>query len=99
MYGWPAWNDGVGFTAAQGSLNILETLMYGYYLFILATQGQGTGWYKFWQKEFWTDKTVVHGEGVALATVICFASAIMTLSKTILYCKYPESASETKPSL
>ncbi len=89
MYGWPAWNDGVGFTAAQGSLNVLETIMYGWYVVILASQGQGTGWYQFWQKQFWTKKTVVQGEGLALAMVICFASAVMTLSKTVLYCKSP----------
>lgn len=27
IYGWPAWNDGVGFTAAQGFLNIIESAM------------------------------------------------------------------------
>lgn len=87
MYGWPAWNDGVGFTAAQGSLNVLETIMYVWYIVVLATHGQGTGWYKSWQKQFWTQKTVVQGEGVALATLICFSSAVMSLSKTVLYCK------------
>jgi hypothetical protein len=90
MYGWPAWNDGVGFTAAQGSLNILETLMYGYYIFVLASQGQGTGWYKFWEKDIWSEKTVVQGEGVALATLVCFSSAVMTVSKTLLYCMFTE---------
>ena len=88
MYGWPAYNDGVGFTAAQGALNILETIMYGWYLFVLASRGQGTGWYRFWNKTTWTEKTVVQGDGVAQAVVICFASAVMTLSKTALYCKF-----------
>jgi hypothetical protein len=87
MYGWPAWNDGVGFTAAQGALNVLETIMYGWYVFVLATRGEGTSWWKFWEKTFWTEKTVVQGDGVALATVVCFSSAVMTLSKTVLYCK------------
>jgi hypothetical protein len=87
IYGWPAWNDGVGFTAAQGTLNILETAMYGWYLYVLATRGEGTGWWKFWEKDFWTEKIVVQGEGVATAVVVCFASACMTLSKTLLYCE------------
>jgi hypothetical protein len=87
-YGFPAWNDGVGFTGAQGSLNVIETAMYAWYLYVLAAAGQGTGWYKVWQKGFWTENIVVQGEGVARAVVICFASAIMTLSKTVLYCKY-----------
>ena len=94
MYGWPAWNDGVGFTAAQGSLNVLETIMYGWYVYVMASRGQGTGWYKFWQKELWTQTKVVQGEGVALATLVCFSSAVMTLSKTILYCKSTHSDSE-----
>ena len=84
MYGWPAWNDGVGFTAAQGSLNLLESVMYCYYLYVLAMQGKETGWYKFWEKEFWNEKTIVQGQGVALATVVAFSGAIMTVSKTAL---------------
>ena len=90
IYGWPAWNDGVGFTAAQGSLNVLETAMYGYYLYILATRGRETGWYRFWDQSFYQQKIVVKGDQVALAVVIAFASAIMTVSKTVLYCKEAE---------
>lgn len=87
MYGWPAWNDGVGFTAAQGSLNALESIMYLYYVYVLATQGAETGWWKFWDNKFWSNNTAVQGEGLALATLVCFSGAVMTVSKTLLYCK------------
>lgn len=90
MYGWPAYNDGVGFTAAQSALNVLEWIMYVYYVFVVASQDVGTGWWKFWEKSFWTENAVVQGEGLALATLVCFSGAVMTFSKTALYC---ESAS------
>ncbi|KPI44251.1 uncharacterized protein AB675_8717 [Cyphellophora attinorum] len=85
IYGWPAIENGVGFTAAQGALNFVESSMYGYYLFKLLQCGSGTEWYKVWDVAYWRRETVVEGEGMAKALVICFASAIMTLSKTVLY--------------
>jgi len=33
VYGWKAYNAGNGFTAAQSLLNIIETLMYSWYLY------------------------------------------------------------------
>jgi hypothetical protein len=62
--------------------------MYCYYVYMLAVKGKGTNWYKAWDKSFWTQKTVVQGEGMAQAVVLAFAGAVMTLSKTILYCEY-----------
>src|SRR5947209_7004044 len=35
VYGWPAYESGDGFPLAQGSLNIVETCMYLYYLYIV----------------------------------------------------------------
>ena len=87
IYGWPAWNDGVGFTAAQGALNIAESAMYAYYLLALRRAGEGTGWYRVWDASFWSGSTVVEGEGMATAVLVLFAAATMTLSKTVLYCE------------
>lgn len=92
IYGWPAWNDGVGFTAAQGALNIVESSMYGYYLFELLRCGQGTGWFKVWDASWWTRKTAVQGDRMALAVLICLSGAVMTVSKTVLYCEFPTAA-------
>lgn len=85
IYGWPAWNDGVGFTAAQGFMNIIESAMYLYYLYQLMRCGQDTQWYKVWDAKWWTRKTVVKGDGMAEAVLICFSAAVMTVSKTVLY--------------
>jgi len=88
MYGWPAWNNGVGFTAAQGTLNALEAALYIYYLYVLATQG-GNAVLRIWDVNgFWrADVITVQGPAVTTAVLACFASAVMTVSKTVLYCK------------
>lgn len=76
IYGWKAFNAGNGFTSAQGLLNAAETLMYLYYvaawLFSSKTEG---------------GSKVLAGRGGARATLFGYAAAVMTLSKTILYCK------------
>jgi hypothetical protein len=87
IYGWPAWNDGVGFTAAQSALNLVESAMYMYYLNELRRYGAGTEWAKVWDGAWWSRKTEVQGERMALAVVVCFSGAVMTVSKTVLYCE------------
>ena len=85
MYGWPAWDAGVGFTAAQGSLNAIEFAMDVFYLWVVFANGKVK---KGEKKDFmwfvWEDKKV---EGAGLAVLVVWAAAIMTLSKTVLYCK------------
>ncbi|EXJ70166.1 uncharacterized protein A1O5_06234 [Cladophialophora psammophila CBS 110553] len=87
VYGWPAWDGHVGFTAAQASLNVVETVMYVYYLStVLSNSTEGllncrTLWGFFLGE---TDKSV-SGPGVATAVVVLFSAAVMTLSKTVLY--------------
>ncbi|TKA75922.1 hypothetical protein B0A49_04629 [Cryomyces minteri] len=39
IYGWPAYNAHNGFTAAQGTLNIVESIGYVVYLWIVYTHG------------------------------------------------------------
>jgi len=85
IYGWPAWNDGVGFTAAQGFMNIIESSMYLYYLYKVFQHGEGTGWYSVWDTKRWSQKAVVEGDGMATAVLICLTGAVMTVSKTVLY--------------
>jgi hypothetical protein len=40
IYGWPAWNERNGFTAAQGALNAVETAGYLLYLWIVLEYGR-----------------------------------------------------------
>ncbi|KAI8626819.1 hypothetical protein F5Y19DRAFT_190495 [Xylariaceae sp. FL1651] len=84
VYGWKAFNAGSGFTAAQGLLNVVETAMYVYYAWVYyqsavpvrAAGGQ-------------TKKALV-GRPAAMAVLVAFSAAVMTLSKTVLYwlCEY-----------
>lgn len=70
VYGWPSFDAKRGFCAAQGFMNVIETAMYLYYLYIMKESGWRAG-----------------GSKGAKALVIGFSAAVMTLSKTILYCK------------
>lgn len=87
IYGFPAYNANNGFTAAQGSLNAVETALYLYYVWIVVSKGVkakvpqgGSAITKLgWARE-------VNGKAGATAVLILFATSLMTLSKTILYC-------------
>ena len=91
IYGWPAYNSRNGFTAAQTSLNIVESLFYMYYLWIVyqhgrpsTSQGRGApaprtvGWLG--------QAKVVVGSMGGVACTVAFSAAVMTVSKTVLYC-------------
>ncbi|CVL13617.1 uncharacterized protein FPRN_05040 [Fusarium proliferatum] len=76
VYGWKAFNAKNGFTAAQTALNVVETVMYLVYLYMLWTRAD---------KTLDGAKRTLSGRDGALAVVIGFSAAVMTLSKTILY--------------
>ncbi|KAK5989860.1 hypothetical protein PT974_08122 [Cladobotryum mycophilum] len=76
IYGWKAYNAGNGFTAAQGLLNAVETVMYIWYLWIYFTRSKTLPS---------TGQKVIAGKPGAKATLIGFSAAVMTLSKTVLY--------------
>lgn len=81
VYGWKAFNARDGFTAAQGSLNLLETVMYFVYLWlVLAPASASAG-------EPTSTTRRVEGKTAAYAVLVGFSAAVMTLSKTLLYCK------------
>ena len=97
MYGWPAWDAGDGWTAAQSLINCLESAVYVAYLAVVlahgrpaaageeaALQGRRRGW-----EQTWVGRTnVVEGVCGARASLAGFAGATMTLSKTFLYCAW-----------
>lgn len=101
FYGWPAWESNDGFTGAQGWLNAIETAGYLWYLWIVYTKGvvapkvkgrgapsEGSavgkvlGWWGL------TMAREVKGRDGAVAALVGFTVAVMTLSKTVLYCEY-----------
>jgi hypothetical protein len=93
IYGWKAFNEHNGFTAAQATMNIAESLLYIYYLYILLAKGrpsskQGQGAPEAGLVGFLAYKRTVEGTPAALAVLVAYAGALMTLSKTLLYCKW-----------
>jgi hypothetical protein len=77
IYGFKAFHAGNGFTSAQGLLNAVETLLYVWYLWAWYFQGKVSA----------EGVRVVSGRAGARATLIGFSAAVMTFSKTFLYCK------------
>lgn len=87
VYGWKAFNEKNGFTSAQGSMNIPETLLFLYYLYLVylhSTQSTATHGGPVPKPGFLAQR-YVHGKHGALAVVVGFTAAVMTLSKTLLY--------------
>ncbi|KAL2104562.1 hypothetical protein VUR80DRAFT_10255 [Thermomyces stellatus] len=71
VYGWRAWEERNGFTGAQGAMNLVESCLYGAYLWLW---GRGRD-----------ERGAVTGREGGLAVLLGWAAAVMTLSKTMLY--------------
>jgi hypothetical protein len=78
MYGFKQWNLHNGFTAAQGILNVAETVLYLAYLAL---------WYFNGESPVRGARKAVRGRAGALAVLLGFSGAVMTVSKTVLYCE------------
>ena len=89
VYGWPAWNNHVGFTAAQASLNVVETALYLYYMAVVAWPGTSEVFSFRDLNSFLVGEKdrAVSGPSTAAAVLLLFSAAVMTLSKTVLYCR------------
>ncbi|KAJ6119533.1 hypothetical protein N7523_003813 [Penicillium sp. IBT 18751x] len=91
IYGWPAYNARNGFTAAQTVMNIVETIGYIYYLWIVYFHGStvtsGRNARKTEKGLVWmlTGDKVVPGRIGAIAALVAYTASAMTLSKTVLY--------------
>ncbi|PGH17362.1 hypothetical protein AJ79_01246 [Helicocarpus griseus UAMH5409] len=91
IYGWPAWNNRNGFTAAQSLMNLVETACYLFYLYVLfqygitPSHGRGRKSKAAKQSRFLDLKKSVDGRLGAIALLVVFSGSVMTLSKTVLY--------------
>lgn len=90
IYGWKAFNERNGFTAAQTALNVVETLMYLYYLYITYAYGkqrtgQGRGAPSPATIGFLGQQRAIEGRQGVIALLVGYTAAIMTVSKTALY--------------
>jgi hypothetical protein len=93
VYSRSAWDANEGFGGAQGALNAVETVMYGVYVWIMYNHGvaasAGTGVQVSSGVSRWFAGGVkIRGSMGNRALVIGFAASVMTLSKTVLYCKF-----------
>lgn len=90
VYGWPGWENRDGFGGAQGVLNAIELILYGLYAMIVYNHGlptaSGTGVEA--KGGFFSGGYKVRGKAGNRAVLIGFTAAVMTLSKTVLYCEY-----------
>lgn len=91
IYGWKAFNDHNGFTAAQGTLNVIETVMYLYYAYVVYVYGvqskaKGRGAPSLGVVGMLGESRVVSGQVGASAVLVAFSASVMTFSKTVLYC-------------
>lgn len=96
VYGWPAFNARNGFTAAQTVMNLVESVGYAYYLWVVyrhgasATPSSGRARAKKDQKGiawFLKDEKVVAGRAGAAALLVAYTASVMTLGKTLIYCE------------
>lgn len=77
VYGFPAYSGKDGFTGAQSSLNIVETLGYLIYMAIVWKAGTSHGPSGL--------KREIKGSWGEFAALLGFAMSVMTVSKTTLY--------------
>ena len=84
VYGWPAWEERNGWTAAQASLNVVETALYLAYLWIVAQNGRGSAQGSNVFARLAAARPVP-GSAAGLAVLIGFSASVMTLSKTGIY--------------
>lgn len=93
VYGWPGWESNDGFGGAQGALNAVETVLYGLYIMIIynhsvpAATGTGLDVSSEGVGAWLSGGRKVRGKNGNRALLIGFTAAVMTLSKTVLYCE------------
>ncbi|CAK7217998.1 hypothetical protein SCUCBS95973_003341 [Sporothrix curviconia] len=83
IYGFKQWNARNGFTAAQATLNLVETLLYLGYVYLWQAQGQPVAGAGVWPAG--SARKGLVGRTAGWAVLLAFSSAVMTLSKTVLY--------------
>jgi hypothetical protein len=85
IYGWKALNEKNGFTAAQGFMNVPESLLYIYYMYLVYSQGTQLQARHTGKIAGLLAQRYVPGQPGVLAVMVGFTAAVMTFSKTVLY--------------
>ncbi|KAL2128466.1 hypothetical protein VTI74DRAFT_9135 [Chaetomium olivicolor] len=76
LYGRKHWELGTGFAAAQSLMNVVETLLYLGYVWM---------WHRYGKEVAPGARRAVAGREGAMAVLLGFSAAVMTVSKTMLY--------------
>jgi hypothetical protein len=78
MYGFKQWNLGNPWTATQSWMNMVESALYLAYLWLWSAYGTAPAP---------GARKAVAGRVGAAAVLVGFSAAVMTVSKTVIYCK------------
>lgn len=78
VYGLKALDENNGFTAAQSTMNIIESGMYILYLLIIGLSARRDA----------KGRRALRGRNAGFAMLLGFGASLMTLSKTLLYGEY-----------
>lgn len=98
-YGWPAYTARDGWTGAQGTVNLLETIGYGVYLWMALRAGRevnvkgrgapsGGVLERIGLGKGLGRARALEGREAGWAVLLGFAVACVTASKTLLYCEF-----------
>ena len=96
VYGFKAYEARTGWTAAQGSVNAVETAAYFVYLYLVYTYGRsedgtkGRGAPEALERKggvmgMLSDSRTVYGRVAVWAVLVGYSTAFLTFAKTILY--------------
>lgn len=78
LYGLKHWELQTGFAGAQSLMNVVESLMYLGYVWM---------WYRYGKEVVPGARRAVAGREGAITVLLGFSAAVMTVSKTVLYCE------------
>ena len=78
MYGFKQWDLKNPFAAAQSLMNVVETVMYLVYLWL---------WSSYGKPVVSGNRKAIGGKIGGLTVLLGFSAAVMTVSKTVLYCE------------
>ncbi len=90
MYGFKQWDLKNPFAAAQSLMNVVETVMYLGYLWM---------WFSYGKPAVAGGRKAIGGEIGGLTVLLGFSAAVMTVSKTVLYCELLPLASSLEAEL
>jgi len=90
VYSRESYEQGLGWTGAQGLGNVFETLAYVAYMYIVVVYGRDEGRAEGILGSLGAvgRKRTVHGQWGAIASLLGYTTFAVTVAKSVLYCEY-----------